>query len=355
MDRRLTLFSPPQSEIKDCNDFSPFSLRNPEFLLPCIRDIGEQEPPAEIEEDFTALHNEFSLEEDTNRMSSPIQGTLEFISPFRAIALEHSQSTCDSCTDSGRESPNAWKFGNMQLPTLNLDQDTEMDIGFSSFVNDVKTQNRNMRPASSFPSLKDPAFHSLPTFVTKSAEFTPSQKKRSHLLLSPEADMDDDIQFMEQKAFIVLVENKSERYFIVDTRYGYEYDGGHFHEAMHLPYRHQIDVLFERVRLNDCTIIFHCEKSLVRGPRACRYFQDLMRKNNLSTSTLRPVVLRGGYSEFYRKHPVKTKHKFITPVGWARELEKSFTLKKRAAREKVNKTWKQVDRLNWRRSCSLGV
>eukprot|EP00493_Phyllostaurus_siculus_P003687 UN03702 len=60
------------------------------------------------------------------------------------------------------------------------------------------------------------------------------------------------------------------RLFIVDTRYPYEYEGGHILNALHLPCRDQIDLLFERIRTIRCTVIFHCEKSLIPWPPARR-------------------------------------------------------------------------------------
>jgi len=290
-----------------------------------------------------------------------IPGQLQFISPFRD---EDSNTTISStCSESissvsqeSLPSFDSWSTCSFGTPTARYLSSTNYvdtscpkpvgDVDFSSFNEDLKKKKLAGELLFDSPDYIPPPRPNTVKFLvppkirlTQSAEFTPSQRKRKRdLLLSPEIDDEDDLDFMEPNELMRIMDLGDDsfgRVFIVDTRYPYEYEGGHILNAMHLPCRDQIELLFERIRTIRCTVIFHCEKSLIRGPRAARYFNDLLDHEGLTH--LKVFVLEGGYSKFYR---TQSSEQYITPKGFVRELEKSFTLRKRAYRDKVNKTWK---------------
>lgn len=96
-------------------------------------------------------------------------------------------------------------------------------------------------------------------------------------------------------------------YVIVDCRYDYENAGGHIRHAIHAPKKQQLEKLFEQ--LNHQTpkpvVVFHCEYSQHRAPRACRYWRTLDRKSNIYPSLSFPqvYVLEGGYRSFVSQFP----------------------------------------------------
>eukprot|EP00494_Astrolonche_serrata_P024226 UN24484 len=59
-----------------------------------------------------------------------------------------------------------------------------------------------------------------------------------------------------------------EKFLIIDCRYEHEFQGGHFINAFHFPLKEDIDRLYEKIynKGEKTTIVFHCEKSLCRGP-----------------------------------------------------------------------------------------
>jgi len=316
--------------------------------------------------------------DDTLVKTSPLlPGTLQFLSPFRD---EDSNTTVSSACS---ESISGWSLTSQEesLPTCDLWPPTfgtptarytrsanyvntshpkgRYEIDFASFNEDLKNKKLAGELMFDSPDYVPPPrplsrpFLSPPPKVrlTQSAEFTPSERKRKRdLLLSPDLSDEEDLDFMEPHELMKLINNGSERYYIVDGRYSYEFEGGHIINALHLPYREQIKLLFERIKTIRCTVIFHCEKSLVRGPRAARYFDELI--ENEANCEVKVKVLFGGYSKFYR---TKTSQDYITPKGFTRELSKAFTLRKRAAREKVNQTWKtwRKQRMEKKRSQSF--
>ncbi|NWV03678.1 MPIP2 phosphatase, partial [Ptilonorhynchus violaceus] len=67
---------------------------------------------------------------------------------------------------------------------------------------------------------------------------------------------------------------------VVDCRYPYEYEGGHVKGAVNLPLQRDVEqFLLEQplVPLNAdkrVIIIFHCEFSVERGPKMCRFLRE---------------------------------------------------------------------------------
>jgi len=195
----------------------------------------------------------------------------------------------------------------------------------------------------------------VPPLRLRSDEFTPIRRKP---LLSPDTPDDPlegfpELSYISPHKLMQVLKRRDDSLVIVDNRYEYEYSGGHFHDALHLPFREQIDQLYEtlRSRMDKKTIVFHCERSICRGPRAAKYFVKLCRQNN--TSCLFDVqILEGGYSNFFNsfhcnfyfdKQQETDLKNAIIPVGYIHEYDKSYALRKRNAREKVSCSWKDQE------------
>jgi len=185
---------------------------------------------------------------------------------------------------------------------------------------------------------------------------------------SPPANVDEDIHEVSyitasDMAFLLLQGTHVEKlisdltqstqvstpYVIVDTRYGYEYDGGHLKGAYHLSTKEEIDQLIlnhQKFGSDHRTVsyIFHCEKSVCRGPRAAQYFTDSCREKNIKNC--KALVMTGGYGKFYRS----MQNKFgilpntAQPLGFIKERQKGYYAKRGECRSAVQQSWKAFQR-----------
>ncbi|NXB32260.1 MPIP2 phosphatase, partial [Eulacestoma nigropectus] len=98
---------------------------------------------------------------------------------------------------------------------------------------------------------------------------------------------------------------------IVDCRYPYEYEGGHIKGAVNLPLQRDMEeFLLEQpiVPLDSSKrviIIFHCEFSVERGPKMCKFLRERDRSCHEYPQLHYPelYVLKGGYREFFFQFP----------------------------------------------------
>eukprot|EP00466_Bigelowiella_natans_P015166 jgi/Bigna1/66960/fgenesh1_pg.2_\ len=103
-----------------------------------------------------------------------------------------------------------------------------------------------------------------------------------------------------------------DRYLVIDCRYTYEYKGGHIPGAKNIHLRQGFDDVYKETRREGggsmrgdrVAVVFHCEYSKHRGPKACDYFRQLDRLNNEYPKLTFPqlFVLDGGYRNFFRRH-----------------------------------------------------
>ena len=98
---------------------------------------------------------------------------------------------------------------------------------------------------------------------------------------------------------------------IVDSRYPYEYEGGHIKGAANVHTQDKIDG-FLKGKLNesshrDTILIFHCEFSSQRGPKRARFLRSRDRELNSEyyPSLCFPeiYIMDGGYKSFFQQHP----------------------------------------------------
>ncbi|XP_041320491.1 uncharacterized protein LOC121352021 isoform X5 [Pyrgilauda ruficollis] len=98
---------------------------------------------------------------------------------------------------------------------------------------------------------------------------------------------------------------------VVDCRYPYEYEGGHVKGAVNLPLQQDVEkFLLERPLVPQdigkrVIIIFHCEFSVERGPRMCKFLREKDRSCHEYPQLHYPelYVLKGGYREFFFQFP----------------------------------------------------
>ncbi|XP_041252861.1 M-phase inducer phosphatase-like isoform X4 [Onychostruthus taczanowskii] len=98
---------------------------------------------------------------------------------------------------------------------------------------------------------------------------------------------------------------------VVDCRYPYEYEGGHIKGAVNLPLQQDVEkFLLERPLVPQdigkrVILIFHCEFSVERGPRMCKFLREKDRSCHEYPQLHYPelYVLKGGYREFFFQFP----------------------------------------------------
>ncbi|CAF0843500.1 unnamed protein product [Didymodactylos carnosus] len=120
-----------------------------------------------------------------------------------------------------------------------------------------------------------------------------------------------------------------ERFYIIDARYPYEYDGGHIITARNI-YTNEgiIEHVLKTPRIpNDSNkrviIIFHCEYSAERGPRLYRFLREQDRKLHMHCYPRlyypECYLLDQGYKKFYTDHK-----DLCTPQSYRTMLDEQF-------------------------------
>ncbi|XP_052062579.1 M-phase inducer phosphatase 3-like [Mytilus californianus] len=129
---------------------------------------------------------------------------------------------------------------------------------------------------------------------------------------------------------------------ILDSRYSYEFEGGHIPGAENIHNKDDILELLKNPKTSRSDgkrdiIIFHCEFSSERGPKMCRFLRNHDRELNAENypSLYFPelYILKGGYKEFYGSY--KT---LCTPMDYVPMLSKDHKDDLRHFRSK-SKSW----------------
>ncbi|XP_039630032.1 M-phase inducer phosphatase 1-A-like [Polypterus senegalus] len=123
-----------------------------------------------------------------------------------------------------------------------------------------------------------------------------------------------DLQYIGGETMVSLLcgefNGLIEKYFIVDCRYPYEYDGGHIKGALNLHKEDDICSFFLASPVTASSaekrivLVFHCEFSSERAPKMCRFLRRQDRSANDYPALHYPelYVLKGGYKEFFREY-----------------------------------------------------
>lgn len=141
--------------------------------------------------------------------------------------------------------------------------------------------------------------------------------------------------------------NVVDEYFIIDSRYPYEFEGGHIKHALNV-YEKQ-DIL-DKFLKNPPTaslekrqiLIFHCEFSSKRGPGMSRFLRNKDRDahQNDYPKLYYPelYLLEGGYKEFYEQKP-----KYCVPETYREMLDPNYQQQLKLF-TKRSKSWSEDNR-----------
>jgi len=135
-------------------------------------------------------------------------------------------------------------------------------------------------------------------------------------------------------------------YSIVDCRYPYEFDGGHIQEAVswhnpqmvldHLANKKDTSATLPAESQKRDILIFHCEFSAERGPKAQRLLRERDRTASINYPALHfpeLYLLEGGYKVFYQQYP-----DLCTAEGYTMMLDAKFSEDLKHFRAK-SKSW----------------
>jgi rhodanese-related sulfurtransferase len=126
-----------------------------------------------------------------------------------------------------------------------------------------------------------------------------------------------------KQLFDGVYREKIDHFVIIDSRYPYEYEGGHIRDAKNVYTKGSLVDMFlntrnttagaanseiETKRKKKFVVIFHCEFSSERGPSLLRFLRNQDRSANKDAypKLFYPelYLLEGGYKAFYEKYPV---------------------------------------------------
>ncbi|XP_062369539.1 M-phase inducer phosphatase 2-like [Cinclus cinclus] len=138
---------------------------------------------------------------------------------------------------------------------------------------------------------------------------SPDQEASVQLGVGLEPSRSAELEEMEKLVAVLTGHFSSflESSIVVDCRYPYEYEGGHITGAVNLPLQRDVEeFLLEQpsVALDSSKrviVIFHCEFSVERGPKMCKFLRERDRSCHEYPQLQYPelYVLNGGYREFF--------------------------------------------------------
>ncbi|XP_056667337.1 M-phase inducer phosphatase 3 isoform X2 [Monodelphis domestica] len=123
-----------------------------------------------------------------------------------------------------------------------------------------------------------------------------------------------DLKYINPEMVVALLggqlQDLIEKFYIIDCRYPYEYQGGHIQGALNLYSEEELCNFFLKKPFvpsdaqKRIVIVFHCEFSSERGPRMCRYLREEDRTQNKYPSLYYPelYILKGGYRDFFLEY-----------------------------------------------------
>ncbi|KAM9064083.1 M-phase inducer phosphatase 3 isoform 1-T4 [Sarcophilus harrisii] len=123
-----------------------------------------------------------------------------------------------------------------------------------------------------------------------------------------------DLKYINPEMVAALIwgqlQDLIEKFYIIDCRYPYEYQGGHIQGALNLHSQEELHNFFLKKPFVPSStqkriiIVFHCEFSSERGPRMCRYLREEDRALNKYPALYYPelYILKGGYRDFFLEY-----------------------------------------------------
>ncbi|XP_018424724.1 PREDICTED: M-phase inducer phosphatase 3 [Nanorana parkeri] len=145
-----------------------------------------------------------------------------------------------------------------------------------------------------------------------------------------------------------------EKFYLIDCRYPYEYEGGHIKDALNLHRPEDLLAYFLNQPLlpsdaqKRIVLVFHCEFSSERGPKMCRFLREEDRARNEYPSLHYPelYLLKGGYKEFFPEYKLLCEPQGYCPMhhqDYREELLKCRTKSKSWAGDRKRRD--QITRL----------
>ncbi|KAM3924126.1 M-phase inducer phosphatase 3 [Leptodactylus fuscus] len=123
-----------------------------------------------------------------------------------------------------------------------------------------------------------------------------------------------DLRYITTETMAALIHGEFnslvEKFYILDCRYPYEYEGGHIQGALNLHRPEDVLDYFLKCPLvpsvaeKRIILVFHCEFSSERGPKMCRFLREEDRARNEYPNLYYPelYLLKGGYKEFFPEY-----------------------------------------------------
>jgi len=266
-----------------------------------------------------------------------------------------------------------------------LNNRSNMVISSPSMKENMRPINRNLELKTNFgfsrqqdsPTSCLIKSHSLePNYVFES----PGKRYNNSSLNTCKNLRDPDLRTITPETLVELMHNtEGKRFLIIDCRFEYEYLGGHIRDAINIIRPDDLDevliknrhLLFKEESLN-CVkadwrqaihqsrqrpgwmledqskfeppiLVFHCEFSQKRGPRALRALRNLDRTlNSANWPTLsypEVYILENGYKNFHSKFP-----ELCDPINqYIRMVDKSYKSIYSEAKMNDRKFWKAKD------------
>ena len=150
-----------------------------------------------------------------------------------------------------------------------------------------------------------------------------------------------DLKYITPQTLEALLAKSSKKIdlLIVDCRYPYEFNGGHFKSAVNLYTKELIQAQLINATISKSTkIVFHCEFSSQRAPKLCRFLrkQDRAAHVECYPELYYPelYVLHGGYKAYYEQ--CDTEH--CQPKSYRPMLHKQYGAE-RAEYRRTTKMW----------------
>lgn len=209
--------------------------------------------------------------------------------------------------------PDFLKSGHKKGPTFDGHDDTD----YYDEENDATLNDEDL-PTSPTMKPKPPASirrtQSLFTDVTQVEVHLQSNTYLSTSGISTFSVSNDPIPRIDEHELKKIIDGDHstvyDEFVIIDSRFPYEYEGGHIINAINIPMQSDLEERFavkQDMEHNKRTLlIFHCEYSIFRGPTMANHLRKLDRIHN---SDRYPflfypdiVVLEGGYKRFFDKH-----------------------------------------------------
>jgi rhodanese-related sulfurtransferase len=165
--------------------------------------------------------------------------------------------------------------------------------------------------------------------TTSSSTRLIGDRSRAHILPCIQSVKHADLNVIEPSTLTQVLDGRYDtqidRVIVIDSRYPYEYDGGHIRSAQNVYTKEKLLDVFLSDQATTCQtmsgrtiIIFHCEFSSERGPNLLRFLrnQDRAANRDAYPKLFYPelYLLEGGYKAFYETHENYCEPKMYKPM-----------------------------------------